>query len=69
MKNRKWVGIVLLVVGIVIAGMSLAADTVMNMVADAGGYPGFGRSQLVAVIVGAIVAVVGLFLTLKSGSP
>jgi len=60
MGGKKTAGIVLLVVGMVILVLSLAADPI-----GIGGSPGFGPRQIVGVIVGAIVTVVGLVLTLK----
>jgi len=50
----------LLVVGIVVLLLSLLADLIRI-----GGHPGFGYYQIVGIIVGAIVTVVGLVLTLK----
>ncbi|MDH4137125.1 MAG: hypothetical protein OEW09_10485 [Anaerolineae bacterium] len=60
MGGKKIAGIVLLVVGIVVLLLSLIADPI-----GIGGWPGFGRDQIVGAIVGAIVTVVGLVLTLK----
>jgi hypothetical protein len=60
MGSKKTAGIVLLVVGIVVLLLSLAADPI-----GIGSYPGFGYYQIVGAIVGAIVAIVGLILTLK----
>ncbi len=60
MGGKKTVGIVVLVVGIVVLLLSLVADPI-----GIGGHPGFGRYQIVSIIVGAIVTVVGLVLTLK----
>jgi hypothetical protein len=60
MGGKKTVGIVLLVVGVVILLLSLVADPI-----GIGGSPGFGRDQIIGTIGGAIVAVVGLVLTLK----
>jgi len=60
MGGKKTVGIVVLVVGIVVLLLSLVADPI-----GIGGHPGFGRYQVVSIIVGAIVTVVGLVLTLK----
>lgn len=60
MEGKKTAGIVLLVVGIVILALSLTADAI-----GIGGSPVFGRDQIVGTIVGAIVAVVGLVLTLR----
>jgi len=59
--GKKTAGIVLLVVGIVIVVVSLAADPLglggSNVV--------FGLRQIAGTIVGAIVTVVGLVLRLK----
>ena len=55
----KTVGIVVLVVGIVVLLLSLAAYPI-----GIGG-PAFGPYQIAGTIVGAIVTVVGLVLTLK----
>jgi hypothetical protein len=55
----KTVGIVVLVVGIVVLLLSLAADPI----GIGGG--GFGPRQIAGTVVGAIVTVVGLVLTLK----
>ena len=60
MGSKKTAGIVLLVVGIVVLLLSLAADPI-----GIGGWPGFGRDQIIGTIAGVIVAVVGLVLTLK----
>lgn len=60
MGGKKTVGVVLLVVGIIILVLSLAADPL-----GIGGSPAFGRDQIIGAIVGAIVTVVGLILRLK----
>jgi hypothetical protein len=60
MEGKKTAGIVLLVVGIVVLLLSLLAD-----VLGVGTRAGFGYYQIAGVVVGAIVAVVGLVLTLK----
>lgn len=60
MGGKKTAGIVLLVVGIIFLLLSLLAD-----VLRIGTWSGFGYYQIVGAIVGAIVAVVGLVLTLK----
>lgn len=60
MGGKKTVGIVLLVVGIVILVLALAADPI-----GIGGNPDFGRTQIIGTIVGAVVTVVGLILRLK----
>jgi hypothetical protein len=60
MGGKKTVGVVLLVVGILVLLVSLLADPL-----GIGGSPVFGRDQIVGTIAGAIVAVVGLVLTLR----
>jgi hypothetical protein len=60
MEGKKTAGIVLLVVGIVVLLLSLAADPI-----GIGTSPGLGYQQIIGAIVGAVVAVVGLVLTLK----
>jgi hypothetical protein len=60
MGSKKMVGIVLLVVGLIVLVLALAADIV-----GIGGAPGIGRDQIVGAVVGAIVAVVGLVLALR----
>jgi hypothetical protein len=60
MGGRKTVGVVLLVAGIVVLLLSLLADALR-----VGTWAGFGYYQIGGIIVGAIVAVVGLVLTLK----
>jgi Na+(H+)/acetate symporter ActP len=58
--SKKTIGIVALVVGIVVAIVSLIADVV-----GIGNPTVFGPQQIVGTIGGAVVAVVGLFLTLR----
>ena len=60
MGGKKTVGIVLLVVGIVVLLLSVLADVI-----GIGDQKVFGYQQIAAAVVGAIVAVVGLVLTLK----
>jgi len=57
--SKKTAGIVALITGIVILGLSLLADRLGLGVA------GFGPMQIAGTIVGAIVIALGLFLTLK----
>ncbi|MCK4315209.1 MAG: hypothetical protein KAX24_05505 [Anaerolineae bacterium] len=59
-NKKKTAATVLLVVGIVILVLSLAADPL-----GIGGNPVFGRNQIIGTIVGAIVTVVGLILRLR----
>ena len=60
MGGRKIAGVVLLVLGIIVLVLSLAADLI-----GAGGSAAFGSKQIIGTVVGAIVAVVGLVLALK----
>jgi hypothetical protein len=60
MGNNKTIGIVLLVLGIVLLLLSLAADMV-----GIGGAPGLGYKQIAGIIIGAIVAVIGFVLNSK----
>ena len=55
MGNKKTLGIVLIVAGVVVLLVSLAADVV-----GIGGAPGFGYKQIIGAIAGVIIAVVGL---------
>lgn len=57
MGNKKTVGIVLLVVGIILLIVSLTADYI-----GIGGTPGIGYKQILGAIAGAVVAVVGYVL-------
>ena len=59
MKVRKTVGIVLLVVGIIVLALSLAANPL-----GIGNPAAFGSRQIIAAVVGAIGAVAGLVLML-----
>lgn len=52
--NRKTLGVGLLVVGILLALVSLAADTL-----GVGGAPGVGWKQITGVIVGIVLAAAG----------
>jgi len=54
---KKLIAIVLLVAGIVVLVLSLAADAM-----GFGGNPGFGSYQIVGAIVGAVAAILGLVL-------
>lgn len=61
MVNKKTIGIVLLVAGIIALGLSLAADAI-----GIGSQTGFGWQQIAGTVAGAVVTAVGLFLTLRS---
>ncbi len=62
MPANKTASLLLLLVGVGLLAASLLADTV-----GIGDDPGFGRQQTMGAIAGAILAAVGLFLTLKAG--
>lgn len=57
MGNSKVIGIVLLVVGVVLMIVSLAADRI-----GIGGAPGFGYKQSLGSVVGAFVTAAGFYL-------
>jgi hypothetical protein len=57
MKGKKTLSIVLLVLGIVLFVLSLAADAI-----GLGGSPGFGGIQIAGILLGALAAVVGLLI-------
>ena len=61
MKSKKTLYLGLIVVGVVILVLSLAAD----YVGIGGGSLTFGPRQIVGTIVGIVVAVAGLILTLR----
>jgi hypothetical protein len=61
MAGKKTVSIVLIVAGIVILVLSLAAD----LVGLGGSNVVFGPQQIIGAVVGAIVTVVGLVLRLR----
>lgn len=56
MDNKK-IGIALLVAGVVLLLLSLAADAI-----GIGGIPGYGYKQIAGIIVGVIAAVIGFVL-------
>lgn len=60
MDVKKTLGLVLLVGGIAVLVLSLAADLV-----GIGGNPVFGTNQIIGTVVGAIAAVVGFVLRRK----
>ena len=60
MKGKKTLSIVMLVLGIVLLILSLAADAI-----GLGGSAGFGGVQIAGILVGALAAVVGLLMTLR----
>ena len=63
MVDKKTAGIVLLLVGIIILAVSLLADPI-----GIGNDKGIGGQQMLGIIGGAVVVVVGLVLTLRERS-
>jgi len=62
MKGKKTLYIAMIVAGVVILALALAADTIgIGNV----GTPALGPRQIVVAIVGAVVAIAGLILTLR----
>ena len=59
--DQKTLSTAMLVIGIVILVASLFADSL-----GIGEQPGFGFDQAIGSIVGAVVAAVGLFFTIKA---
>jgi len=57
MEDRKMMGVVLFVIGVMILALSLLADPI-----GIGGVPGVGPDQILGAVVGAIVAVGGVVL-------
>lgn len=57
MARKRTIGLVLLIVGIVVLIISVAADAI-----GLGGSTGFGYNQMAGTAVGAIVAIVGAIL-------
>lgn len=60
MKVMRIVGIIVFVIGILVLILSLLADLI-----GVGGAVGYGTRQIVGTIIGAIMAVAGLFLLLR----
>jgi hypothetical protein len=60
MDVKKTVGTILLVVGVAVLLVSLAADPL-----GLGGNPIFGRNQMIGAVVGAVVAIVGAVLRFR----
>ncbi len=61
MAQKRKIGLVLLIIGIVVLIVSVAADAI-------GGSPGFGYNQVAGTAVGAIVAIVGAILMRRRAS-
>ena len=61
MLGNKTASITVLIVGIGLLATSLSADVI-----GIGDDPGFGSQQTMGTIAGAVITIVGLFLTYKS---
>jgi hypothetical protein len=55
--SKRTIGIVLIVIGVVLAIVSLAADAI-----GIGTYPGINGAQILGAAVGIIIALVGVWL-------
>lgn len=63
MGGKRTAGIALLIVGIIILILALAADVFgLGDVIGLGVSPGFGSYQIIGAVVGVIVAAIGAFL-------
>ena len=60
MQKQTW-GFIFAVVGIIILLISLFADLI-----GIGGYPGLGYKQIIGIIVGVLIIIIGLILHRKS---
>lgn len=60
MEGKKRIGIILFVIGIILCVGSLVTDLV-----GIGTSPGIGSNQMIGLIVGALVAIVGAVLAFK----
>jgi len=61
MAHKRKIGIALLIIGIVVLIISVAADAI-------GGSPGFGYQQMAGTAAGAIAAIVGAILMRRRAS-
>jgi hypothetical protein len=59
--EKKTLGLILIVVGIVVLLLSLFADLI-----GIGGYPGIGYKQVVGIIFGVVIIVIGSILHWKN---
>jgi len=64
MEGKKKAALVLLVAGIHILVLSLVADLL-----GIGRSPGFGWNQILGIIIGAVLTIVGAVLKFKKSSP
>ncbi|UCC72900.1 MAG: hypothetical protein JSV86_21565 [Gemmatimonadota bacterium] len=59
--SRRTVGLTVAVVGLIVGLLFALADLI-----GLGGTPGFGRNQLIGVIVGAVILIIGIILYTRS---
>lgn len=64
MVNKKTIGIALILIGILLLAVSLLADIVGIGDVDPDHFT-FGFKQILGSVVGAVIALVGLFITFK----
>ncbi len=61
--DKRTIGIILLVIGIIVLLLSVTADvTGIPSAIGIGGWPGFGTWQIVGTIAGLVLAAAGAFL-------
>lgn len=60
MGNKKTIGIALIVIGVIVLIVSLAADVI-----GIGGAPGFGFKQIIGALAGLIIAIIGYYYSKK----
>ena len=58
--QKKTLGLIIIIIGIIIFLISLLADTL-----GIGGYPGIGTKQTIGIIIGLVICIIGLLLSRK----
>jgi len=58
--QRKTLGLIIIIIGIIILLISLFADSL-----GIGGYPGIGTKQTIGIVVGLVICIIGLLLCRK----
>ena len=59
--NNRTISVALIVIGVVLLIGSLAADVI-----GIGGHAGFGRNQIIGIVVGILAAGVGFFMRART---
>jgi peptidoglycan/LPS O-acetylase OafA/YrhL len=59
--SRRTVGLTLAVVGLIVGLLFALADAI-----GLGGSPGFGRSQIIGIVVGVVILIVGVVIFARS---